>query len=380
MKKLLVVGAVLAAGSVFMLSACSGCAGCGGAASSALALRSNWFAQVTTKTIQPTFIEGNEHFQKEEISYSVTLDNSASGNTSYSVAYDGGTYTTEFYATAFPRELIATEFYDSYPSNAITAYCYKTTLHIPTVTFTYTATGETITKTNDRVTTVAYFLSAGNQLRPLYSSQEIVSSSPAAFQPASAEGMFKTVDCSYVNYYEFNGSSVKSVTTIGENHNASESESGEKTVDKDSSATIFDISSLNIAVRSLNMTPSLSQSITLYSAANGVQAFNINGNSAALSETERTTVTGKLREKNLYQDKTDLAEGEKNEVTTVAINVSLGTTTYVGTTQTMWFAAIENSENNVGRATMLKMNTPLPYSLGTLSYTLEEINSTFWNG
>ena len=56
-----------------------------------------------------------------------------------------------------------------------------------------------------------------------------------------------------------------------------------------------------------------------------------------------------------------------------------------GTTQTAWFAAVNISDsngntlsdedNNVYRATMLRLTVPVSYSLGTIEYRLAEVVS-----
>ena len=71
-------------------------------------------------------------------------------------------------------------------------------------------------------------------------------------------------------------------------------------------------------------------------------------------------------------------ENADSRIPSVAVNVNYIGGTLYGTTQTIWYAAI-NADNNTARTTMLKLSVPLSYSLGTLNFTLNNITSTLWN-
>ena len=119
-------------------------------------------------------------------------------------------------------------------------------------------------------------------------------------------------------------------------------------------------------------TSDLSQYISLYTPESGVQNYYLGGSSASLqvSDEELSNIKTGLAKYGLNPD-----ENPSAVAITVQYNGALS-----GVSQTYWFAAIGDKRNNKARATMLKMSTPLTYGLGTLNYTLKEINHPLWNG
>lgn len=369
-KRIVYLIAALTAGCAVFLGGCSSTS-----TASLIALSSNWYSLTTFKNIQPTFTEGNANFSGEKMVYSVTFAAPESGNATYSVDYpQGGTYTTEFYATVFDVQTYTHENYrEAYEEAAakgdIVVYCYKTALTIPEVTFTYN--GETATLYNDGITSVCYFLSCADYLRPLYSEQTIVSATPANYQATSLAGTYTRLDRVYKNYYDYKGTAV--LTELTDNLDAQASGSSVEKLGG-TSKTTFDVSSLEIAIRAMsNLSSSLSQSVRLVTAESGVQNYSLTGSSDALDSAESASVTALLKQSGLFEGE----DGE--EVGTVAVSVSYSGA-LTGVSQTYWFAAVENKLNNTGRATMLKIQSPLAYGLGTLVYTLSSVESTLWNG
>lgn len=373
MKKRIVFLAAAATASLTV--ALSGCASSGTA--NLIALSSNWYALTTFKGIQPTFTEGQAEFSAEKLTYQINFTAPATGNSSYSVSYAPGTYSTEFYATAFQAdEFTYAGYRDGYPSagNEAVAYCYKTERLFPSVTFTYGADSKTFE--NDKVTTVCYFLSCGDYLRPLYSRMAVKSATPANYQAGNIDSTYRLIDREYVNYYNYAGTEVRTEIT----DNLDDTNSQVKTQGLNAGNTLFDVHSLDIAIRAMsNLSANLSQSVNLMTPGAGVKGFSLIGSSAALSDEESTAMTALLTEHGLHTPKTDLEEGEKDAVSTVAVSVRYNAE-FSGVSQTYWYAAIGNKLNNTGRATMLKMTSPVNYNLGTFTYLLSEIESTFWNG
>lgn len=364
-------------------------AGCAGGKTQNLAvLSSNWYSGTGYNGFQPTICEDNApEFSAEKITYKVTHEQLAEKyqNKYYSVTYGEGTYVTEFYAADFSYENFGypSEFIEEYSEKGtFKAYCYKTVLDIPSVTFTLKS-DETAPKTleGDYVETESWFLSVKDYLRPLYSVQKVKNVTPNTRRPAKLEEgyAYKTYDRVYENFYSVDGKSVITKTTDNraKENKTSVSESIDLSKSKNS---LFDLNSLDVVARATNLSAGsgLLQAISLYIPKSGtVENFNLAGSDRPLLSDETknkellTALEGKLKEKELY---TPVEKG----LQTVAVTVNY-TGTQPGGAQTYWFAAIENKRNNVGRATMLKLSMPVSYNLGTINYTLESFQSNLWN-
>lgn len=370
-----IAAAALAAGAAITLAGCGGCAGCSGNAKNYAPTNSNWYTGTSYKGIQPSFIKSDDNpdYTAEVIEYDVTFSQ-YDGNSSYSVDYTDGSYKTEFFAEEY-----------SWKDNPVYAedkteilYCYKTQMNI-SVQFTLKSTGEKTEVFKDGTTTVAYFRAAGKNLQPVYSYQKIVSHSPANATASGMDGLYKAVDVVYENFYDFGCTEVTSFTTENpaENYKRDESSLKEYTGLGNLKYSFFDNNSLYIAVRSMKLSSSLSQRICLFNAAaGGISEYGVTGTDTALGETEYSAISAELEENGLF---TPDPEKDNDKVPAVAVNISYVGGDLSGTTQTVWYAAITDADKNVGRATMLKLSVPLSYGLGTLNYTLKEIQSTLWN-
>ncbi len=371
MKKRFGVAALtLAAGCAVIFAGCTGCNGCGntGKANEA-AFSSNWYADTNFKYIQPTFTEGNDAFKgAEEIVYTVKHDKETAGNTTYSVDYSDGTYTTKFYGTTFKKDLINEEFKASYPDEAITVYCYETELDVPSVTFT--VGDKTSEPFHNSIKTVSYFTDVNEHLRPLYSKQIVNGASPAEYQVSSLEEAYVTVNQTVETSYNYEGTAAKTVIT-GDG-------AKEFVTDGlgDTDNSLVDVNGLNIAVRAMQLSEGLSQVISVYSPSGKLQDYTFTGSSTALSEKDRTAYEEILGNEavGLY------VKGEGKSLHTVCVTAKLNSANDMnGVSQQYWFAAIDNARNNTGRTTMVKMSVPIPFSLGTLNYSLDTITSTLYN-
>lgn len=369
-KRFAVTAAVIGASCAIVLSGCAGCAGCGQNSKNIASLNSNWYANTNYKKIQPTFTEGNDVlFQKEALEYTVTFNKPASANKTYSVEYSAGTYVTEFYAKAFNKDIYCCEeFKGSYPDK-LTVYYYKTQLDIPTVTFTMGS--ETKSFDGDKMTTECFFMPVENYLRPLYSKITVKSTTPAMNQPKDLESAYKELDYEYTTYYNYNCTAVKTIVNDGKTTNEKVSESV-----KDAQNSVFDTAALNIVARASKLGDSLSQAISLYTPTAGLESFTLANAAAALSDSEKSALQTLLKDNGLYKAEFD-GDGKEKGLATNSVNVIYGGQ-LTGVTQTYWFAAIDNPNNNTGRTTMVKLATPLPFGLGTLNYTLSKINQRIY--
>lgn len=371
MKKRIGIAAVLlAAGLSLTLS------GCAGTSQNVVYLSSNWYANTAYKKFQPTFTEGNEIFQSEKIVYDVKYDGSTATNSSYSVEYGDGTYSTEFYAKAFDKNsaYVHDDFKNSYPDGKFTVYYYRTELSIPFVTF---KVGESVKKFDkgESVICESYFLSVEDRLRPLYSYQKINSVSPSTYQVSSLDGAYTELNYEYKTYYDYNCTTAKTLINDGKTDS-------DKTVFglKESASTLFDVSYLDIAVRANKLSSDLAQPISLYTPHGGIQDFILRGSNLAIPDADKSAAQPLLKDKGLYvpeyvkdEDGNDVEKG----LSTVSVSV-----TYAGelsgVSQIYWIASVSNPQNNVGRATIVRMAYPVVFSLGTRNYTLKSIDSTLW--
>ncbi len=368
--------AVAAVGMAITLAGCGGCSGCSGNTVNSTVTNSNWYTGTSYKGIQPSFIaEGEFEKYKEKISYNVNFDGSAAKNSSYSVEYRNGNYSTEFYATRYDWQN-STESYKSDKTELV--YCYKTEFNI-SVKYALKSGGES-DWFDDSVITESYFRAAGSNLQPVFSRQQIKSTSPNKNKAKTLEDAYKHIEAVYENFYSPDCNEVTCITKEADRAETTETYSFKKV-----KSTLFDNSSLYIAVRSMKLSPSYSQTISLFSAAaDGVSSYLISGSPAGLNNEERKEISLKLADKGLYVPKNSTDENgnpvEDAGINSVAMNINYTGGVLSGTTQTVWYAAIENPDNNVSRATMLKISIPLSYNLGTLNYTLKEVVSTLWTG
>ncbi len=360
-----------------------GASGCAGPTKSVVALNSNWFSNTTFKSIQPTFINtaDNAQFSREEVNYDVKFVKSEVGNITYSVEYaEGGTYNTIFYAQPFDieSEFVCSEFKESYKDAAkkgITAYFYKTELNIPSVTFTCGTERETFE--NQTQVTECWFLSVENKLQPLYAKTIEKCATPAALQANDLKSAYRLVDCEYVNYYNFNGSAVKTVKT----DNLAQTNKETVTVKENLSeaqSTLFDVAQIEIVARAQNLGDgSFSQGISLYTPASGVNGYILTGGPVLLTESDKTAFTDILKPHGLYEDLKD-GEGNSKGLQTTAVTLTYNSS-MAGYSPSYIFTAVNNKRNNAGRATMVKAIIPIAFSHGNFEYNLKSIASTFWN-
>ena len=372
--KVKILVATMAVGMAATMAGCGGClgcSGCGGKSETHTLTRSNWFTGTSYNGIQPSFIEGHEKFSPEVITYEVSYDGTNASNAYYEVNYTDGVFTTQFYAVKNWSGKVGEIPKDYTPKNVNeVVYYYRTELTI-SVQYTMKTGGKAQSDIfNDHVITESYFRAAGKSLQPVYSKQEIKSTSPANYQPKNLEDAYKKIDVTYENFY--NDSCTKLLSKTTENGKTEQKEY-EKLNKLDH--TLFDNSSLYIAVRAMKLSSNLSEPVNLFSAAaGGIAEYAIVGSQASLTAQERADYTKALTEKGLYAPKND-----NDKVGATAVTISYAGGNLHGTTQTVWYAAITDADNNISRTTMLKLSVPLSFNLGSLNYSLKEINSTLWN-
>lgn len=357
--------------------------GCGGSSRNLASLSSNWYYESGFKRIQPTFTDQSA---AEKLTYSVKQAEQ-SDNGYYSVTYADGTYSTTFYAkkiTAAELEDITREAWRGDYTKALGKdgymylYYYATELNIPSVA--YTCGENSATFTDQQVVSESYFLSVEDHLSPVYSKKTVKTVIPANWQPASLEACYRQVDAVYESFYTLYGNDVLTEIT----NNLAEKEE-DKTVTfgvggmNGNANSVFDSTYLDITVRALRgMSPSLSQTVSLYTPGVNVREYTFTGSATPLlddqtaNDNQLAAVQEILEDKGLFNPQVG-EDGLLTKLNTVAVSVAYNGGSYSGVSQTYWFAI--GAENNETRTLMVKYAEPLTYNLGRLDYVLASIDN-----
>ena len=361
----IIVSAVCAA-SVLPLSACSGCSS---TTTYTITTSPNWQIRVSTADELDSSAYLLTH--KEVASYSLSL--SGGSNSIYSVEYyDDGTYTTTFYAMEYdwsaqdiPEELRIEDTTDY-------IYVYETVLYQPGA-FVY---GDERYEFVNKVTTISYFRSAGdNNLLPVYSMQDIVCVSANALQPSSLANCYIKMARQYTTYYSRDGVTAITSVEVREGDEDSSLESTSYSVSVGSEYSLFDASSLGIALRS--MSQSGTNTFAVYIPVNGATAQyqavwsssvtvdrDTEGYSSIVAAMDEATESGYLL--------TGTNDDGELEYSFTPVTVSL-VSDMTGPSTTYYYASISNTDLNTMRAVLMRVEETLTFSLGTIVYNLTSL-------
>lgn len=232
---------------------------------------------------------------------------------------------------------------------------------------------------SDYIKTTTYFRSARNTLEPVYSRQEVHTTTPASLSPASKDDMCTQIE--YVYEVSYNFGCTEATYTYTEEGGESE----EHTVSglQDTGYTMFDNNSLYTAIRGMSLSDSFSATISLFIPANfGILNASVTGGAQGeLSPTDDADIISALTAAYGEPEVPDSGEDDSSEDETAhsyiyynPVSITAASTLH-GTTQTAWFAAVSDEDNNTYRATMLRLAVPISYGLGTMEYRLSEVVS-----
>lgn len=307
MKKKICAATMLAA--AVTLSACG---------STGLSLNANWYRDTTiTAGISNTY---------EKLSYDVSFTEGS--NPTFSVDYKTGTYETVFKNSIYTWEDGTVE----------DVYVLTSTLSI-SGSYTFTATGAKQDFT-DSVTSQVIFRPVTKSLFPIYSEKSYETTAPTALTPASADEMCTTYR--YTDRVQYNYAGTEAVLTRTE-----EGEPAEKTLDLPNSGTLWDNEQLLFSIRALGYGSYSLQ--TLNANAQGLQLLNL---TAAGQEAEyKHTLNGTEEKLGVNHFRLSLSDSMS------------------GSAQVLTYAQKTEGPNEY-RNVLLKLQTPLAYSLGSLTYTL----------
>ena len=235
-----------------------------------------------------------------------------------------------------------------------TVYHYDTKL---AVNVTYIYQGKTETK-QDEVTSHVEFETATNGLRPIRSEKTIKNHSPKN-SASSLESCYSVVN--YTVTTEYNSSASGGSCTVV-NLDAKENGSKKSSFSVKDEYTCLDNEQLFFALRGVNPSVSSSPSFSVYDA--------FKRSVLTVKASYGSKVEGKEFKFNKYNAAESAFKENKANIDYYPVSVAIDAD-MPGTTQTVWVAATKNSQSNDNRNVILRMENPLYYSLGTLTYTLK---------
>lgn len=403
---------IAVAAACALLVGASGCA----TSNNSLTVDSYWYID-SFEGIQRTSVldeEGNENRTAEVLLYEINFDETSGGNAAFHINYftdeedfENGEnphyYKTTFYAVHFDWSTQPCDDYrlttgdvsrlpeedqNRLVGTSEVVYVLETEMELSgeyVLGDTETeATADNSVQFSNYMRTVTYFRSARNTLEPVYSKQEVCTTSPATMAPAAADDMCVTIEYEYEVFYNFDCTEA-TYTYTEISRNGDDGQPEEKHVVsglQDSSYTVFDNNSLYTAVRGMSLSDSFSATVSLFIPANfGLFDVSITGGTQAELDTENdadiiSALTSAYGEPEVTENNAG-EEDDETEHSYIYYNpVSITSAAELhGTTQTAWFAAVSDESNNTYRATMLRLTVPISYGLGTIEYRLAEVVS-----
>ena len=416
MKKIASVLAICAAGACLL--GVSGCA----TASSGLSVDSYWYIDSYEGIQRTSVLDDPENAGRtpESLLYEIKFDEESGGNGAYKIEYntdsenfaegdDAHFFRTVFYAEHYDWADVEHEEYaptqseaDELPEEdkqrmdgtAEVVYVLETEARI-SGTYVFIGNGadenaaENRVEFTDYMITKTYFRSARNGLQPVYSKQEVHTTSPAAMSPTSPETMCEEIEYTYEVWYNFE--CTEAYYEYVDKDNAGANLSDTVTGLQNSGHTLFDNNTLYTVIRGFSLSENFGTTISLMVPANsGIVNVNVIGATKSELDTETdadiiSALTAAYGQPEIPEPEEgeegegegDGEEGEEEQhsylyYNPVSIRVSGNN---LGVTQTAWFASVEDEDNNTYRATMLRLTVPMSYALGTLEYRLAEVES-----
>lgn len=318
---------------------------------------------------------------KEVAQYKISMTKGNNGT--YSVSYnDGGTYSTEFGMTYFDWTSISS-LPDGYApekqeDSRHLAYFYKTTL---SVTGQYALDkGDDKYEFEDSVTTICYFRTAGDNLQPLYSRQDIKNVAPNTLNAPILAAAYVKIDSVYETFYNY---SCTEATVVHTNNLLTEDKTSTQKVSltSDPDYSVFDNSQLRVAVRSFTL--SGNHTFNVLTPQNGAMqeviaacASPVELNAEDEEQKGMIDALDKCSAENpdyIFFDKGEGENAKNYRYTAVDLGINVNTP-MSGPSVKYWYATVENAEINTTKSVLLKMSTPLSFGLGTINYTLSSLS------
>ena len=271
----------------------------------------------------------------EILEYDITFKAAEVSLVDYKVDYSNGKYTTRL-------EYVEAE----------DLYVYTTALNI---TAQYTFNGET-KSVDDSITSEVKFRSGEYSLQPVSSKKEIVGSTPLTVTPETVDDCFTQFHYTLETTYNADCSEGTSVITNIPAEGEPYARDNDFEIEQ-KKFSYLDNEQLLFALRGIPNSTS-SATVLVYSPfANAVQKVSMSY--ATEESAEFTFLKNGAEQKGLITYRPiSLVLDEQNP----------------GATQTVWIAKYEDATANKNRNVMLRLETPLSYGLGTLTYTLKSVS------
>ena len=306
--------------SAAMLASCSGI-------SKKVKFSENWYKDVTSSIVAGV---------SEKLVYSVSCKhNEEITETQYrSMRYGKGSYETELKTETLDGEIV---------------YHYTTKLEMPISYKCYTdGKSEDFT---DVVTSEVWFKSATSALEPIKSVKSVVSHSP------TMDGEFTSLDVCY-NYYNY---TVETTYTDGK--------SG-KCVVTDLTATENNVKEVSFSEYNDDYTTVDNEQLLLaVRAMESLSACTLNVFNSSWGTSLPVSVSIGTADSQAFDLTIDGTAYEQKSIRYVPVTIKLDTTN-PGSQQDIWVAEKANSTNNANRNVILKIETEIFYSVGTMTYEL----------
>jgi len=349
------------------------------------ATTANW--NVRTSTSVESNMLGYWQSHAEVAEYDVSFTEGS--NNSYSVTYDApnATYSTRFYAEAaydWTSSPVPAEYrVNAETEGALTAepvYVYETSSKI-SGTYKMKSSGEE-KAFSDEITAVCKYRLAGKNLQPVYSKQIIKNTAPNAAGTNNIEQAYIETDAVYETWYNQDGTQalISFTNNLAEDKTAQISKIG---TNHKNGYSLFDNCQLRAAVRAFTMRGGATRIFNVLTPQDNTTYTATATISSPIElrtsdETEKKIIdalNASTPDDYIFFDSSPTEEGDdkvrnyRYNAVSIAVNAQLK-----GATPTCWYTSVENADLNTTRSVMIKYTTPLPFILGTLSYSLKSLN------
>ncbi len=356
-------------------------AGCAGSTPNyKTATSANWNARTST-SVEKSFSERWLN-NKEVAEYSISFTKGV--NTTYSVDYDAanGKYSTAFYMKEYDWSAVQSnnqlEGYAPEENVKELVYVYETNLEI-SGEYVHTASGDK-KQFDDVVKTICYYRLAGDNLQPVYSKQEMKDAAPNTLSADNIQTAYIEVNSVYETFYNYSCTKAKVFhTNLKEATDFIGTAISEVSVTDKTGYSVFDNSQLRAAVRAFTLSGGSTYTFNVFVPQNNVLQTCTATCSVPVMlnkeiEEQQTIITAleNAPEDYIFFDSTTAEDEEeinyRFNAVSMAISADMG-----GSTPTLWYSTVENSDVNSTKCVLLRMTTPISFGLGTLNYALKSL-------
>lgn len=302
-----------------------------GCSASTTTFSANWYKNTSITTA----ISGTNEKLTYKISYT------AGANEYYGLNYSDGTYETTLTNTTY-----------SYGDGSTSENVYLLTSSLK-INVTYIVNGVGATYA-DTVESKVYFKTVDNALQPVYSYKEFSCHSPTTSSPISFDDGVIYYHYSFETVY---GKTLDKATLTYKKLDGDESSLEDSVTEYEISSgyTYLDNEELLFAVRGMTVSEDSSSTVSVLNASRSLL--------------QNVTITNNGSETGTY--KFDMGDGEADHSLTANKITFIISSVQSGSEQTAYYA-VSDADSNDYRGVMLTLESALPYSLGTLTYTLTE--------